>query len=61
MVMYGSDRIGYPGAGPFGCIIAPLTASLGWRRDGWTHGTVSFGRSCTGIKFKMSKFSNRIP
>ncbi|KAL0274311.1 UNVERIFIED_CONTAM: hypothetical protein PYX00_006765 [Menopon gallinae] len=39
MVMYGSDKIGYPGAGPLGCIIAPLVASLGWKHDGWTHGT----------------------
>ncbi|XP_067013952.1 sodium/hydrogen exchanger 9B2 [Anabrus simplex] len=33
-VMFGSNKIGYEGAGPLGCVVSAFVAVQGWRREG---------------------------
>lgn len=33
--MFGSDYIGYGGAGPLGCVTAAFTALVVWSKQGW--------------------------
>jgi len=41
LLLFGSDAVGFAGAGPLGCVIAAFVASSGWRAQGWTDETVS--------------------
>jgi hypothetical protein len=41
VLLFGSDALGFAGAGPLGCVIAAFVANRGWRAQGWTGETVS--------------------
>ena len=41
LLIFGSEAVGFAGAGPLGCVIAAFVASRGWRAQGWTDETVS--------------------
>ncbi|PSN35039.1 Sodium/hydrogen exchanger 9B2 [Blattella germanica] len=36
LVLFGTEAIGYDGAGPLGCVVAAFVASHGWRKQGYT-------------------------
>jgi len=40
-LIFGSEALGFAGAGPLGCVTAAFVASRGWRAQGWTDETVS--------------------
>lgn len=33
---FGSDALGYGGAGVLGCIVAAFVAAYGWKKQGWS-------------------------
>lgn len=46
--VFGSTAVGYGGAGPLGCVIAPYVASLRWTKQGW-----KVGENPVSESFKM--------
>ncbi|XP_066248978.1 sodium/hydrogen exchanger 9B2-like [Euwallacea similis] len=36
--VFGSTAVGFAGAGPLGCVVAPFISSLKWRKQGWPVG-----------------------
>jgi hypothetical protein len=41
LLLFGSEAVGFAGAGPLGCVIAAFVANRGWRAQGWNGETVS--------------------
>lgn len=41
LLLFGSEAVGFVGAGPLGCVTAAFVANRGWRDQGWTDETVS--------------------
>jgi hypothetical protein len=41
LLLFGSEALGFAGAGPLGCVIAAFVANRGWRAQGWAGETVS--------------------
>jgi hypothetical protein len=41
LLLFGSEAVGFAGAGPLGCVVAAFLANWGWKAEGWTAATVS--------------------
>jgi hypothetical protein len=41
LLLFGSEAVGFAGAGPLGCVVTAFMANWGWQADGWTDKTVS--------------------
>jgi hypothetical protein len=42
LLLFGSEAVGFAGAGPLGCVVTAFVANWGWKAQGWTDETVSF-------------------
>jgi hypothetical protein len=41
LLLFGSEAVGFAGAGPLGCVVTAFVANWGWKAQGWTDETVS--------------------
>jgi hypothetical protein len=53
LLLFGSEAVGFAGAGPLGCVITAFVANWGWKDQGWTDATVSSDASITVCVYRM--------
>lgn len=39
LLLFGSEAVGFAGAGPLGCVVTAFVANWGWKAQGWTDET----------------------
>jgi uncharacterized membrane protein YphA (DoxX/SURF4 family) len=57
LLLFGSEAVGFAGAGPLGCVVTAFVANWGWKAEGWTDETVS---SAAHIMTRIYIYTHRL-